>query len=309
MRDNWIEPLVGAVVLIAAGVFLTYLLVAGDARPAPDGYTLTARFGQVGGLREGDDVRVAGVKVGRVERIALQLKNRHGLRVWLDKWEVGTGPLHDQCRDGVMQSRFTLLAISQAALDSKWVAAEQNWARAYDPQGWHILPLVFEKVHLPADLQSLRWVDMTNPARDMENSAEIMALIGTEAGEDRSAEKPARFRPATREKEQDGAFPPAPIYGFHGRAHELYELERQFRSHRAILLHAMGGMGKTTLASEAAHWWTRTGLFPDGACFLSFEQFASAERVIQLLGTYLDGTNFNALSAEKQRKRAKKLFR
>jgi phospholipid/cholesterol/gamma-HCH transport system substrate-binding protein len=72
MRDNWIEPLVGAVVLIVAGVFLTYLLVAGDARPAPDGYSLTARFGQVGGLREGDDVRVAGVKVGRVERIALQ---------------------------------------------------------------------------------------------------------------------------------------------------------------------------------------------------------------------------------------------
>ena len=72
MRDNWIEPLVGAVVLLGASVFLTYLLVAGDAQPAQDGYRLTARFGQVGGLREGDDVRVAGVKVGRVERIALQ---------------------------------------------------------------------------------------------------------------------------------------------------------------------------------------------------------------------------------------------
>ena len=41
MRDNWIEPLVGAVVLIAAGVFLTYLLVAGDARPSPEGLALT----------------------------------------------------------------------------------------------------------------------------------------------------------------------------------------------------------------------------------------------------------------------------
>ncbi|MDH4385746.1 MAG: outer membrane lipid asymmetry maintenance protein MlaD [Caulobacter sp.] len=72
MRENWIEPLVGAVVLLGAGLFLTYLLLAGDARPAPDGYGLTASFGQVGGLREGDEVRVAGVKVGRVERIALQ---------------------------------------------------------------------------------------------------------------------------------------------------------------------------------------------------------------------------------------------
>ena len=54
MRENWIEPLVGAVVLLGAGLFLTYLLVAGDARPAPGGYSLTARFGQVGGLREGE---------------------------------------------------------------------------------------------------------------------------------------------------------------------------------------------------------------------------------------------------------------
>jgi hypothetical protein len=113
--------------------------------------------------------------------------------------------------------------------------------------------------------------------------------------------EPSRFRLTTRDREQVGAFPPAPIYGFHGRAHELYELQRQFRSHRAILLHAMGGMGKTTLASKAAFWWTRTGLFPDGACFLSFEQFASAERVIQVLGTYLEGTNFNALPAAEQR--------
>ena len=72
MRDNWIEPLVGAVVLGGTGAFLTYLLIAGDARPAPDGYRLTARFGQVGGLREGDDVRIAGVKIGRVGRISLQ---------------------------------------------------------------------------------------------------------------------------------------------------------------------------------------------------------------------------------------------
>ncbi|HOC55787.1 MAG TPA: tetratricopeptide repeat protein [Verrucomicrobiota bacterium] len=67
-------------------------------------------------------------------------------------------------------------------------------------------------------------------------------------------------------------------------------------------------MGKTTLAGEAAQWWTRTGLFPDGACFLSFEQFSNAERVIQVLGTYLEGNDFNALSAEKQRQRARELF-
>ena len=77
---------------------------------------------------------------------------------------------------------------------------------------------------------------------------------------------------------------------------------------RAILLHAMGGMGKTALATEAAHWWTRSGLFRDGACFVSFEQFASAERVEQALGTYLEGPNFESLPATEQRRRAIELF-
>ncbi|MCP5527348.1 MAG: hypothetical protein H7A47_11180 [Verrucomicrobiales bacterium] len=44
-------------------------------------------------------------------------------------------------------------------------------------------------------------------------------------------------------------------------------MPRAFRRDRAILLHAMDGMGKTTLAGEAAQWWTRTGLFPDGRAF------------------------------------------
>jgi predicted ATPase len=85
-------------------------------------------------------------------------------------------------------------------------------------------------------------------------------------------------------------------------------LERQFRRHRAILLHAMGGMGKTTLATEAAHWWTRTGLFPDGACFVSFEQASNADRVVQVLGEYLEGVSFNSLPADEQRRRAIALF-
>lgn len=245
----------------------------------------------------------------RVERLALQLKTRHGLRVWLDKWECGPGPLHDQCVRGVAQSRFVLLAVSRSALSSRWVAAEQDWARAGDPQGWRVVPLLFEDVPLPPDLQALHWQDFRDPAKDAESTAKLAALIpvafrsitgGRAAG--------GRVRLATRDREHVGAFPPAPVYGFHGRAHELYQLERRLRSHRAVLLHAMGGMGKTTLASEAAHWWTRTGLFPDGACFLSFEQPASAERVIQVLGAYLDGNDFNARPAADQRRRAKELF-
>ena len=71
----------------------------------------------------------------------------------------------------------------------------------------------------------------------------------------------------------------------------------------------MGGMGKTALATEAAHWWTRSGLFRDGACFLSFEQFAGADRVAQVLGDYFEGPKFEQLPATEQRRRAIELFR
>lgn len=110
------------------------------------------------------------------------------------------------------------------------------------------------------------------------------------------------------ESREPGAFPRPPIYRFHGRAKELYKLEQELRRHRTVLLHAMGGMGKTSLAREAAYWWTRTGLFPDGACFVSFEQGAGADHAALVLGTYLDGTAFESLPAAEQRKRARQLF-
>jgi tetratricopeptide (TPR) repeat protein len=238
----------------------------------------------------------------RVERIALELKNRYGLRVWLDKWETGPGPLHDQCVRGVEQSRYVLLVVSEAALRSSWVAAEQDWARVLDPQGRNIVPLLFDDVPLPPDLAALLWKDFRDSSKDSENIEVLAALL-------RRPREPPRGANVSRRREDIGAFPPPPNYGFQGRASELYELERQLRSHRAVLLHAMGGMGKTALATEAAHWWTRSGLFPDGACFLSFEQPLTAARIIQVLGTYLEGDGFNAHPYDEQRRRVRDLFR
>jgi phospholipid/cholesterol/gamma-HCH transport system substrate-binding protein len=70
MRDQIAEILVGAVVLVVAGVFLAYSLTAAD-RSIGAGYSLAARFGSVDGLAAGADVRVSGVKVGSVSGIRL----------------------------------------------------------------------------------------------------------------------------------------------------------------------------------------------------------------------------------------------
>jgi tetratricopeptide (TPR) repeat protein len=102
-------------------------------------------------------------------------------------------------------------------------------------------------------------------------------------------------------------FPPEPMYRFHGRAKELLELERAFRRHPAVVLHGMGGMGKTALSREAAHWWLRTGRF-EKAVFCSFEQHRGAESVVQELGKALEGDAFSSLSADEQWRRAIELF-
>src|SRR5262249_21789474 len=103
------------------------------------------------------------------------------------------------------------------------------------------------------------------------------------------AEIPPRARPAPPVRRapasgsEVGAFPEVPRYGFVGRARELHGLERHFLGHRAVVLHGMGGMGKTALAREAAVWLTKdAGMFPDGACFVSFEQAGGAQRAVQL---------------------------
>jgi tetratricopeptide (TPR) repeat protein len=139
-----------------------------------------------------------------------------------------------------------------------------------------------------------------------------MPLVGPSARPD-TRQEPAKVfpnsgRPRFPTGQHSGAFPRPPLYNFHGRARELYALERAFRTDRAILLHAMGGMGKTALAREAGDWLTRTGLFPDGACFLSFEQPVTAERIAQVLGSYLEGHGFEALSQAEQLERAHQLF-
>lgn len=65
MKRNVIETILGAVVLIVAGLFLIFAYNSTDIRPV-SGYTVVARFNAVDGLTVGGDVRVGGVKVGNV---------------------------------------------------------------------------------------------------------------------------------------------------------------------------------------------------------------------------------------------------
>jgi tetratricopeptide (TPR) repeat protein len=81
------------------------------------------------------------------------------------------------------------------------------------------------------------------------------------------------------------------VHGFRGRARELLSLERAFAQRPIHLLHGFGGQGKTALATQAAGWFTRTGLF-ERAVFLSFEQGGGLDLALAEFGAALVGENF-----------------
>ncbi len=70
MGRNVIETVLGAVVLLVAGVFIVFAYSSADLRKV-QGYRIAANFPMVDGLKEGSDVKVNGVKIGSVERFSL----------------------------------------------------------------------------------------------------------------------------------------------------------------------------------------------------------------------------------------------
>jgi len=74
MTGNMIETVMGAVVLVVAGWFLFFAYSTSQVR-AVQGYQVTAQFDSVAGIRDGSDVRIAGVKVGSIVSETLDPKS------------------------------------------------------------------------------------------------------------------------------------------------------------------------------------------------------------------------------------------
>jgi phospholipid/cholesterol/gamma-HCH transport system substrate-binding protein len=70
---NIVETIVGALVLLVAGLFVFYAFAKSD-RAGPGGYEVLARFDRIDGLKRGADVTVSGVKVGSVTGFDLDRK-------------------------------------------------------------------------------------------------------------------------------------------------------------------------------------------------------------------------------------------
>jgi len=69
MRNNLLEAIIGAAVLVVAGFFLVYAYSAGQ-KSIP-GYILQAKFDRIDGLNSGADIKISGVKIGIVQKLEI----------------------------------------------------------------------------------------------------------------------------------------------------------------------------------------------------------------------------------------------
>ena len=72
MNNNLLETLVGALVLVVAGLFLYFAYSRTDVA-AGGGFELIAKFDRIDGIALGSDVRISGIKVGSVTNQFLDL--------------------------------------------------------------------------------------------------------------------------------------------------------------------------------------------------------------------------------------------
>jgi len=70
MQKNLLETLMGAVVLLVAGVFLAFAYEGSEVH-MEQGYIVSAKFNNASGISLGSDVRIGGIKVGVVSGLML----------------------------------------------------------------------------------------------------------------------------------------------------------------------------------------------------------------------------------------------
>ena len=120
---------------------------------------------------------------------------------------------------------------------------------------------------------------------------------------------PARVKaqdPRLPEEAQDKENP----YGFIGRDAALLNLERAMRRAPAgILIHGLGGVGKTTLARGFIHWLAETDGLGQGCFWFAFEGIRSAEFVFNQMVDALFGTSALAAAIDQKFEKLTKFLR
>jgi len=122
MGRNALETVLGAVVLGVAGIFAYFAYTAAEVE-AVAGYRINAAFYKIGGLSNGSDVRINGIKVGTVTK------------QWLDP-ETYDARVAMSIAPAVKLPTDTVASIaSEGILGGKYVRLEPGAAKTYVKDG------------------------------------------------------------------------------------------------------------------------------------------------------------------------------
>ncbi|MCA1697819.1 MAG: toll/interleukin-1 receptor domain-containing protein, partial [Actinobacteria bacterium] len=101
-----------------------------------------------------------------VHALAQRLRD-HGLRVWLDDWEIEYGDsIPSRIEDGLERSRVLVLCMSERAFGSDWSRLEGYTFRFRDPlnRERRFVPLRLDDAPAPGSLGQFRYIDWRVPS-------------------------------------------------------------------------------------------------------------------------------------------------
>jgi hypothetical protein len=99
-------------------------------------------------------------------------------------------------------------------------------------------------------------------------------------------------------------------YAFTGRDGALLELERAMqRKSAGMLIHGLGGVGKTTLAQAFVHWLRVTGGLGNGCFWFTFHDIHTATHVFNEMGRSIFGPQFGLGSLDSSIDQLVEVFR
>jgi phospholipid/cholesterol/gamma-HCH transport system substrate-binding protein len=126
VRQNVIETVLGAVVLVAAAFFLYFAYSTSQLR-AVEGYEVSAQFDRIDGIRDGSDVRISGIKVGSV------LSTKLDPKTYLATVTMSVDPAYKLPEDTVAE------VLSAGLLGNEYMALVPGGSRKMIPPGGRIL--------------------------------------------------------------------------------------------------------------------------------------------------------------------------
>ncbi len=101
-----------------------------------------------------------------VRKDLLSALEKAGLKVCIDFRDFQVGkPALKNMRDGILESRHTLLVLTEAYLSSGWTEFENILAQALDPANrqTRVIPMLREKCKLPLEISYLTYVNFCDP--------------------------------------------------------------------------------------------------------------------------------------------------